>query len=1056
MVHETHRSLFAACLVVCASAWFSIHAAAHTFTFNAAILSTGTNPQGIVTADLNGDGRPDVIVSNFNDNTVSVLIANVDGSYQPHVDYQVGTNPIAVTAGDMNNDGKIDVIVVNNNCPGTSCTSNGSISVLLGNGDGTLQTHIDQTVGLSPNGLALGDLNGDKVLDVVATNGQSNSMSVLLGNGNGTLKPSHSITVGINPHGVVLGNFDGDMLLDAVVANTGDSNIGLLRGTGQGFHTQVTFATGANPASLAMADFNQDGKPDIVTGNTGVASVSILTNNPFRGGFLPAVDLATTDKVNAVVTGDFNNDGFIDVAAACTDSDVVSIEYGHGDSTFQFHVDAPSGSDPVALAAADITGDGLTDLLIANDVDNSVYLLPGVNPNPAPGSIGTLGLQDMTTISVGNMPNSVATGDFNNDGTVDLAIADRSDNNLLILLGNGDGTFTAALNEPVTGNKPSAVIAVDLNKDGRLDLVATNATDNTISVFLGNGDGSFQPGMLNIVDKRPVSVVAADFNSDGKIDLAVANQNGLDVSVLLGNGDGTFQAQKTYTTGPGSNPLWLTAADFGNGKIDLAVANNGSGTVAVLLGNGDGTFTLPVAYSTGSGPSCVAFGDFNADGNKDLAVTNSLSNNVSILLGNGTGTFQSHVDYATAKGPFFVAVPTPVDVDQDGKQDLVIGASAASANRISILLGNGDGTFQDRVDHLATSLAQGPSEALGVADFNGDRAPDIAAANQIANTVSIFLNNPVPITIPASFNFGALNLGASSPPQIFNFTNSGSAPLNMLAVSLTGTSTQDFSISSNDCGTTLAIDGACAPRVVFAPTDVGTRTASLTFTDNAPSLMQKAALTGVGNGAGVGLNATNLTFPPTVVGSTSVTQTVTLTNYGNMTLTLSITKSGANRGDFAVSNTCNGSVIPGATCKINVRFSPLGLGPKSANVVLTDNAKGSPQTIPLSGVGTDLSISAGSLNFGSEQVGMTSMPMMFTITNTSTTMSVSVSISITGTNFGDFAQTNNCGAIIPPNSSCTVSVTFTPTATGSRSASVSIADGSSGTTLMVPLSGTGI
>ncbi len=359
---------------------------AHTFTFDNALFGTGNNPQGIATGDLNNDGRPDVVVANFNDNTVSVLVANVDGSYQAHVDYQVGTGPIAVAVGDMNNDGKMDVIVVNNNCPTTPCSSVGSISVLLGNGDGTLQTHVDRNVGNSPNAVALGDVNKDGKLDVLVTNGQDGTMSFAIGIGDGTLKTAKSLASGTSPHGIVIADFNGDGFLDAVVANTGDSDIALFRGAAAGFHTPVTFMTAANPVSLAVADFNSDGKPDVVTGNNGAANVSIMIDsNFFTGGFLPHVDLAMTDKVNAVAAGDFNGDGFADVAAAATNSDVVSVVYGRGDGTFQFHVDVPSGSDPVGLAAADFTGDGRTDLAVLNDIDNTVNMLP---------SVGILGLQD--------------------------------------------------------------------------------------------------------------------------------------------------------------------------------------------------------------------------------------------------------------------------------------------------------------------------------------------------------------------------------------------------------------------------------------------------------------------------------------------------------------------------------------------------------------------------------------------------------------------------------------------------------------------------------------
>ena len=1022
---------------------------AHTFTFNAGLFGTGNNPQGIAMGDLNSDGRPDVVVANFNDNTVSVLVANIDGSYQAHVDYQVGTGPIAVAVGDMNNDGKMDVVVVNNNCPSSPCSSVGSVSVLLGNGDGTLQTHVDRNVGNSPNALALGDVNKDGKLDVLVSNGQDGTMGFAIGNGDGTLKTQKTLASGNSPHGIVVADFNGDSFLDVVVANTADSDIALFRGSSGGFHTPVTFATGLNPASLAVADFNSDGKPDVVTGNSGASSVSIMIDsNFFTGGFLPHVDLATTDKVNAVAAGDFNGDGFADVAAAATTSDVVSVSYGRGDGTFQFHVEVPSGSDPVGLAAADFTGDGRVDLAVLNDVDNTVSLLP---------SAGLIGLQDMSSITVGTMPNGVATGDFNNDNKMDLAIADRSDNNLLILLGNGDGTFTAQTSRPATGNKPSSVITVDLNGDNKLDLVATNATDNTISVLLGNGDGTFQSAKTTSVGKRPVSVVAADFNVDGKKDLAIANQNDLDISVLIGNGDGTFQAQKIFATGTASSPAWITAADFGNGKIDLATANSGSGTVAVLLGNGDGTFSAALPYPVGSSPSSIAFGDLNGDSINDLAVTNQGSNTVSILISNGNGTFQSHVDFPTAKSPYFVGV---ADLDGDGRQDLAVGASAASANRISTLLGNGNGTFQFHVDHVTLSLSQGPSEALGIADFNGDGAMDIAAANQIANTVSIFLNNPVTVAVPASINFGAFNLGMPSSAVAVTLSNSGSAPLNSLGVSLTGTNPGSYSESSVNCGTSLPIDANCTTQVTFTPIDVGTQAANLTFTDNAPNSPQNVALTGQGNGAGARFNVTSLTFPVTLVGSSSIIQKVSLTNYGNMNLTFSSPiLTGGNSNSFAVSaGNCVSPLLPGATCALNTQFKPKTSGLLSSTVSLSDNAFNSPQTFSVSGTGTFGMLQPPSLAFPNTAVGTTSAAQTVTLTNIGTkSMTIVLPITITGTNPNDFVlQSTTCTSTLAGGASCTITAAFKPTATGSRSALISINDDGTGVPETVPLSGTGI
>ena len=256
--------------------------------------------------------------------------------------------------------------------------------------------------------------------------------------------------------------------------------------------------------------------------------------------------------------------------------------------------------------------------------------------------------------------------DFSGDGHLDLAVVYLNEDNsggVTILPGNGDGTFQP---EPGTGNavgnSPDAIVAGDFTGNGRTDLAVANEGDNTISVLLSNGDGTFQPQVTYAVGTYPYAIVAGDFNGDGHLDLAVLNlgnyPNDGTVSILMGNGDGTFQPQVTYAAG--YQPDAIVAGDFtGNGILDLAVANAGlspnfAGTVSVLLGNGDGTFQPQVTYAAGIHPTAIVAGDFTGNGKLDLAVSdagsyaanNSLipgTSGISVLLGNGDGTFQTQV-----------------------------------------------------------------------------------------------------------------------------------------------------------------------------------------------------------------------------------------------------------------------------------------------------------------------------------------------------------------------------------------------------------------------------
>ncbi|MEA2031279.1 MAG: FG-GAP-like repeat-containing protein [candidate division Zixibacteria bacterium] len=339
--------------------------------------------------------------------------------------------------------------------------------------------------------------------------------------------------------------------------------------------------------------------------------------------------------------------------------------------------------------------------------------------------------------AVGDGPSSVFSADFNGDGYNDLATANWDSDNVSILLGNGDGTFQSAVNYAV-GYGSNSVFSADFDGDGNNDLATANYYSDNVSILLGNGDGTFQSAVNYAVGDGPYSVFSADFNGDGYNDLATANDSSDNVSILLGNGDGTFQSAVNYAVGDGPESVFSTDFD-GDGNNDLATANFYSNNVSILLGNGDGTFQSAVNYAVGDTPHSVFSVDFNGDGNNDLATANSgnLGNpgDVSILLGNGDGTFQSAVNYAVGYSPRSVF---SADFNGDGDNDLATANSEDWENPgdVSILLGNGDGTFQSAVNY---AVGRWPNSVFS-ADFDGDGDNDLATANENSHNVSILLN----------------------------------------------------------------------------------------------------------------------------------------------------------------------------------------------------------------------------------------------------------------------------------------------------------------------------
>jgi hypothetical protein len=701
--------------------------------------------------------------------------------------FDLGAAPNAVAVGHFEGAGApLDVVTAN---------ANGTVSVLLGKGDGTIQNPISITVGGTPDAVAVGDFTGNGLDDIVVANANG-TVTVLLSNSNNTFKAPETLSLATTPLAVGVGDFTGDGKPDLVTANS-NGTISVLPGKGDGtFNAAIATQVGDSFTSLAVGDFNRDGKPDLAVGTStgldillgkGSGTFQLKQRIPFFADNIPEAvtavavsDLLGNGKqdivalsdaepnvllgngdgtfqapvqhqpggvtVRSFVVGDFNGDGKPDIVTSNNAPPygapaTLTFLAGSGDGTFRGHT-VTIGETATTLVAGDFRGDGKLDLVLETDIgSNTVTVVPG-NGN------GTFALTP--SYPAGPLPEHIAAADFNGDGKPDLVVTDEG-GGAEVLLNNGDGTFHAGPTLP-DSSIADAVVVGDFRDDGKQDIALGNQ-DGTIDVFLGNGNGTVQAAKVFTVGSSDVirSLVAGDFNHDGRLDLAVTvdlqnNQETGEVIVLLGNGTGTFKTIQTINVG--TDALGLAAADFnGDGKLDLVTTTmlpDGTRDVKVLLGNGTGTFQALISTPTGFRPTSVATGDFNGDGKPDLVLLDYFANDNSVLVmrGNGNGMFQKPLAF---KFNTPVGFATPVVGDFFGAGKLSVAVTTGVGN-VTVLRGNGDGTFQAPVNYLADFNGSQPN-ALVVADFNGDGKPDLAVTNAFAGDVSVLLNtSPKPIS----------------------------------------------------------------------------------------------------------------------------------------------------------------------------------------------------------------------------------------------------------------------------------------------------------------------
>ncbi|ACC84844.1 FG-GAP-like repeat-containing protein [Nostoc punctiforme] len=334
---------------------------------NATNFLAGTNPNSVTTADIDGDGKKDLVIANSDDNNVSVLLNDGSGGFGAPTNYTVGMSPSFVAVADFDGNSKLDFVVTN--------SIDNNVSVLLNNGSGGFGTPTNFAVGTNPNAVVVEDFDGDGKLDLVVANSDDNNISVLLNDGSGGFGTLTNFAVGTNPNAVAVADFDGDGKLDLVVANSDDNNVSVLLNDGSGgFGTPTNFAVGTNPRSVAVADFDGDGKLDLVVANSDDNNVSLLLNDG-SGGFGAPTSFAVGTNPRSVAVADFDGDGKLDLVVANSDDNNVSLLLNDGSGGFGASTSFAVGTSPRSVAVEDFDGDGKLDLVVANSTDNNVSLL---------------------------------------------------------------------------------------------------------------------------------------------------------------------------------------------------------------------------------------------------------------------------------------------------------------------------------------------------------------------------------------------------------------------------------------------------------------------------------------------------------------------------------------------------------------------------------------------------------------------------------------------------------------------------------------------------------
>jgi MBG domain (YGX type)/Bacterial Ig-like domain (group 3)/FG-GAP-like repeat len=776
------------------------------FALNSSYAIPADGANSIAVGDFDGDSTLDIAIANMDSNSVTILLGNGDGTFIAAPSLATGSYPYGLVTGDFNGDGKLDLAV--------ACNGSNSVNIFLGNGNGTFTAGTSVSVAKSPQGIAVGDFNGDGKLDLAVTtwgvSPTNNSVAILLGNGNGTFTAAASPATGSAPQGITVGDFNGDGKLDLAVANIGSNTVSILLGNGNGTFTAAASPSsgGTSPYRVAAGDFNGDGKLDLaVVNRNGGGTVAILLGNG-NGTFTAGVTYAAP-YAETIAVGDFNGDGKLDLAVTNEAGNSVTILLGNGNGTFTAAASPSSGgTDAWAVAAGDFNGDGFPDLAVTNLLSPAtVGILLNLGPFP-------------TTTTLAASPDPVVYGQ---PLTLTATIAhngsgDASPTGTVTFYSDGTSIGTGSVSSNVASSVTSALAV------GTHTLTAQYAGSSSYN-------GSTSSAITQIVLKATPSVTVAcspnptTFGSSattctgqtnaGATGLMSITYNGTAWGSGNVNGSGAFSVSGLGGSPAGSYTIAATYAGDGN-------YNGGSGSTTYTINKATPTVTwaTPAAISYGTALSAT---QLNATASVPGAFVYSPVAGTVLTAGSHTlavtFTPTDTTDYTTASATVNLTVNQAVLTVTANNASKVYGTANPAFTPIYSGFVNGDtsAVLTGSPSLTTTATAASPVGSYTITAAAGT----LSAANYSFN----FVNGTLTITKATS----VLSVSSSLNPSVF-----GNSVTFTLTVGKSGSGVVPTgTVTLTEGGTTLlpatALNGSGQATYTTSTLPAGVNTLKLTY-----------------------------------------------------------------------------------------------------------------------------------------------------------------------------------------------------------------------------------